>query len=164
MTSKTGSADSHWLLRVVVLGFVGLLTYGSYFAYDSVGALAPTLIKAWDTSQSGIGWLYTIYSVAAILSVFLGGMLIDRIGTRWASLLFSAVDRGGRRHGRLGLVGAGGVRRPVRLRRGLRVAGRGAERDPGALVHGARMLAISFGVTLDARPARHALQLQHRCR
>ena len=30
--------------RLTLLVFVGLLTYGSYFAYDIVGALAPTLI------------------------------------------------------------------------------------------------------------------------
>ena len=35
--------------------------------------------------------MYTLYSVAAILSVFIGGILIDRIGTRKASLLFSAL-------------------------------------------------------------------------
>ena len=68
--------------RFTVLFLAGLLTYGSYFAYDSIGALAPKLIRAWSTSQAGIGALYTIYSVAAILSVFLGGMLTDRIGTR----------------------------------------------------------------------------------
>jgi len=77
--------------RIVVLLIAGLLTYGSYFAYDSVGALAPTLIQAWSTDREAIGWLYTIYSVAGIISVVFGGMLIDRIGTRWASLLFSVL-------------------------------------------------------------------------
>ena len=35
--------------RFTVLLFVGLLTYGSYFGYDVVGALAPTLMGAWHT-------------------------------------------------------------------------------------------------------------------
>jgi MFS family permease len=77
--------------RLAVLFIAGLLTYGSYFAYDSIGALAPTLIQAWHTDREAIGWLYTIYSIAGIVSVFLGGMLTDRIGTRWASLLFSVL-------------------------------------------------------------------------
>ncbi|MCX5795355.1 MAG: MFS transporter [Elusimicrobia bacterium] len=77
--------------RLTVLFIAGLLTYGSYFAYDSIGALAPTLMQAWHTDREAIGWLYTIYSIAGILSVVLGGMLTDRIGTRWASLLFSAL-------------------------------------------------------------------------
>src|SRR5512141_2736926 len=79
------------LYRGAVLVFVGLLVYGSYFAYDSIGALAPILVKAWHTGQDSIGSLYTIYSVAAILSVFVGGVLCDKIGTRAASLLFSVL-------------------------------------------------------------------------
>ncbi len=77
--------------RTVVLVVVGLLTYGSYFAYDSIGAIAPTLIKAWHTGQDGIGMMYTIYSIAAILSVFVGGVLSDRIGTRAATILFASL-------------------------------------------------------------------------
>jgi MFS family permease len=77
--------------RYTVLLFVGLLPFGSYFAYDSIGAMAPTLIKAWHTDQSGVGGLYTIYSIAAIICVLLGGLMIDRIGTRAASLILSAL-------------------------------------------------------------------------
>jgi len=77
--------------RFAVLACAGLLAYGSYFAYDAVGAMAPTLMEAWHTTQEGIGWLYTIYSIAAILTVLVGGVLIDRIGTRAASLVFSAL-------------------------------------------------------------------------
>ena len=82
---------SRRMYRFTVLLFAALLTYGSYFAYDVVGALAPTLMDKWHTGQDGIGWLYTVYSVAAILSVFVGGVLTDRIGTRRASLLFSGL-------------------------------------------------------------------------
>jgi MFS family permease len=77
--------------RLTLLVFVGLLTYGSYFAYDVVGALAPTLMGAWHTTQEGIGSLYTAYSVAAILTVAIGGYLSDRLGTRLAGILLAAV-------------------------------------------------------------------------
>lgn len=77
--------------RFAVLIIAGLLTFGSYFAYDSIGALVDTLLKAWHTNREAIGGLYTLYSVAAIVVVFLGGMLIDWIGTRRASLVFSAL-------------------------------------------------------------------------
>jgi MFS family permease len=77
--------------RYTVLLFVGLLPFGSYFAYDSIGALAPTLMTAWHTDQSAIGGLYTIYSVAAIICVALAGLMIDRIGTRLASLILSGL-------------------------------------------------------------------------
>jgi len=77
--------------RFTILLFVSLLTYGSYFAYDSVGAIAPTLLKVLNVDRSAIGTMYTVYSVAAILSVFLGGMLIDWIGTRAASTIFATL-------------------------------------------------------------------------
>ncbi len=79
------------LYRFTVLFFVSLLTYGSYFAYDSIGAIAPTLIKELGVSRSVIGTMYTVYSVAAIVSVFLGGMLIDLIGTRLATIIFGTL-------------------------------------------------------------------------
>ena len=80
---------SQKVYRFTVLLFVSALTFGSYFAYDSVGAIAPTLIEALGLGRESIGQMYTLYSVAAVLSVFIGGILTDRIGTRRASLLFS---------------------------------------------------------------------------
>ncbi len=77
--------------RYTVLAFVGLLPFGSYFAYDSIGALGPTLMQAWHTDQAAIGGMYTIYSIAAIICVALSGLMIDRIGTRLASLILSAL-------------------------------------------------------------------------
>ena len=77
--------------RYTVLLFVSLLTFGSYFAYDSIGAIAPRLIQELGLDREFIGQTYTLYSLAAILSVFIGGLLIDRIGTRRASLLFSGL-------------------------------------------------------------------------
>ena len=77
--------------RFVILFFISLLTFGSYFAYDSIGALAPTLIQELGLARETIGSLYSAYSLAAIFIVFFGGMLIDRLGPRKASLLFSVL-------------------------------------------------------------------------
>lgn len=74
--------------RFTILMFISLLVLGSYFAYDSIGALAPTLIEALHLNRSTIGNLYTAYSVAAVFIVFFGGMLYDKLGPRRASLLF----------------------------------------------------------------------------
>ncbi len=79
------------IYRFTILFFVSLITYGSYFAYDSVGAIAPTLLKALNIDRSAIGSMYTVYSIAAILSVLIGGILIDKIGTRKASIIFAAL-------------------------------------------------------------------------
>ncbi len=79
------------LYRFTILFFVSLLTFGSYFAYDSIGAIAPELIKVLKIDRSAIGTMYTVYSIAAIISVLLGGILIDKIGTRKSSLLFAGL-------------------------------------------------------------------------
>lgn len=77
--------------RFTLLLIVSLLIFGSYFAYDSVGAIEDTLMKKLGIGQSEIGTMYSMYSWAAILTLFGGGLLIDYVGTRRASLVFSAL-------------------------------------------------------------------------
>ncbi|MCJ7812239.1 MFS transporter, partial [bacterium] len=77
------------LYRFSILFFVSLLTFGCYFAYDVIGAVAPSLIEEMGAQRGTVGTMYTMYSIAAILSVFIGGLLIDRLGTRIASMIFS---------------------------------------------------------------------------
>ena len=79
------------LYRFTILAFISLLVVGSYFAYDSIGALETTLMQELRLDRSDIGNLYTAYSVAAIAIVFFGGMLYDKLGPRRASLLFSSL-------------------------------------------------------------------------
>lgn len=79
------------LYRFVVLACASLVTYGSYFAYDSVGAIPDELMKTWGVDQAAIGALYSLYSMAAIFTLLGGGILIDRLGTRRSSLLFSTL-------------------------------------------------------------------------
>jgi len=81
--------------RFTVLFIAAFMLFGSYFAYDSVAAIETTLMKVMNVDRSAIGAMYTWYSVAAIFTVFLGGLLIDRIGTRRASLLFSVLVTAG---------------------------------------------------------------------
>jgi MFS family permease len=75
--------------RFIILTFAALMAFGSYFAYDSVGAIETTLIKVFHTDRAAIGTMYTMYSVAAVVAVLAGGFLIDRVGVRRASLIFS---------------------------------------------------------------------------
>jgi MFS family permease len=77
--------------RFTILLFASLMAFGSYFAYDSVGAIETTLIKVFQTDRAAIGSMYSMYSMAALFAVLFGGMLIDRIGVRNASLLFSVL-------------------------------------------------------------------------
>jgi MFS family permease len=77
--------------RFAVLLFAGFMIYGSYFAYDSIGAIEAALIAERGIGPSQIGVLYGIYSLGPIFLLFAAGLLVDRIGTRRASLLFSTL-------------------------------------------------------------------------
>lgn len=77
--------------RFTVLIFASCLSFGSYFAYDIVSALAPTLVEELQASRGTVGAFFTFYHVAAILLVLFGGILIDKLGTRRASILYSTL-------------------------------------------------------------------------
>jgi MFS family permease len=77
--------------RITILGLASFMIFGSYFAYDSVAAIERSLIDALKVDRAAIGTMYSAYSFAAVAAVLVGGLLIDKIGTRRASLLFSAV-------------------------------------------------------------------------
>ena len=55
--------------RFTILAFAALMAFGSYFAYDSVGAIETTLIQVFHTDRSAIGTMYTMYSVAAVAEI-----------------------------------------------------------------------------------------------
>ncbi|OGD18136.1 MAG: MFS transporter [Candidatus Aminicenantes bacterium RBG_16_63_16] len=82
---------SRAIFRYVNLAFISSLSFGSYFAYDIIGAIAPSLIAELKAARATVGTMNTMYSFAAILVVLFGGMLIDRLGTRKASLIFSTL-------------------------------------------------------------------------
>lgn len=77
------------IYRFSILIFIASLSFGSYFAYDIVSAIAPTLVEELHAARGTVGTFFTMYSVAAVLAVLFGGMLIDSLGTRKASFLFS---------------------------------------------------------------------------
>jgi MFS family permease len=79
------------LYRYTILFIVSFLTFGSYFAYDSIGAIAPQLKAVLGFSQEDIGLLYSWYSYPNFVMVLIGGLLIDRLGTRRGSMLFSSL-------------------------------------------------------------------------
>ncbi|MFH1313399.1 MAG: MFS transporter [Candidatus Eisenbacteria bacterium] len=76
--------------RFVILIVVCFVIYGSYFAYDSVGAIEDFLMDSMRIGQEDIGLMYSMYSWGAIFTLLAAGWLIDRIGTRRSSMLFAA--------------------------------------------------------------------------
>jgi MFS family permease len=81
--------------RFIVLVVVCFMIYGSYFAYDSVGAIEDYLMESMAIGQEDIGLMYSMYSWGAIFTLLVAGWLIDRLGTRKSSILFSGVLTGG---------------------------------------------------------------------
>ncbi|MDP4266805.1 MAG: MFS transporter [Bacteroidota bacterium] len=79
------------LLRWIVLIFISLAMFGNYYIYDSISPLADVLVKQLKFSDSDIGLLNAIYSIPNIFMVLLGGFIIDRIGTKKASIIFSSL-------------------------------------------------------------------------
>jgi MFS family permease len=78
-------------LRWVVLMAVSLTMFGNYYIYDSINPLADIFIKQLGFSDADIGWLNSSYSVAAVLTLLIGGFIIDRIGTKKSIPLFAMI-------------------------------------------------------------------------
>jgi MFS family permease len=76
-------------LRWVVLLFISLAMCGNYYIYDSISPLADVLKAQLKFSDSDLGLLQGIYSFPNIIMVLIGGIIIDRIGTKKSALLFS---------------------------------------------------------------------------
>jgi MFS family permease len=63
--------------------------------FDALYPVTPLLQARLGFSDAQIGLLDTAYNVAALLTLVGGGLLIDRLGTAPATLLFSAVGAAG---------------------------------------------------------------------
>jgi len=77
--------------RWTVLIFVSLAMFGNYYFYDALSPLADVLQRQLHFSDENIGLLNSFYSIAPIATVLIGGVIIDRIGTRKSTLLFGVI-------------------------------------------------------------------------
>src|ERR1700751_4005595 len=77
--------------RWAVLIFVSLAQAGNYYIYDSINALERIFIDNLGFSATQFGWLNASYSVAAVATLLVGGIIIDRIGTKKSILVFAAL-------------------------------------------------------------------------
>jgi MFS family permease len=78
-------------VRWLVLVFSSLAMFGNYYVYDSIAPLADILRTQLGFSSTQIGTLNAIYSAPNIVMVLIGGVLVDRFGTRNATLGFTAL-------------------------------------------------------------------------
>src|ERR1035437_8046128 len=79
------------LYRWLVLIFVSLAMFGNYYIYDSINPLERIFLQQLNYSASMFGWLNASYSVAAVATLLIGGILIDRFGIKKSLMFFSAL-------------------------------------------------------------------------
>jgi MFS family permease len=79
------------LYRWLVLIFVSLAMFGSYYVYDALSPLADVLKQQLHFSDLDIGFLQAIYSFPNIFTVVIGGFIIDRIGLRKSLMIFGVL-------------------------------------------------------------------------
>ncbi|GJQ13631.1 hypothetical protein GpartN1_g5422.t1 [Galdieria partita] len=78
--------------RFVVLFFVCLFTFGSYFCFDTPGALGSLLERGpMKLSATEFNLLYSVYAWPNVVLVFLGGFFIDTFGSRPCSVVLSLI-------------------------------------------------------------------------
>jgi MFS family permease len=81
--------------RWSVLVVISLAMFGNYYVYDAISPIADLLKSQLGFSDKNIGLLQAIYSIPNVFMVLIGGIIIDRIGVRRASILFGALCFGG---------------------------------------------------------------------
>jgi MFS family permease len=64
---------------------------GNYYVYDAISPLADLLRAQLGYSDRNLGMLNGIYSLPNVFMVVIGGLIIDRIGTKKATLIFGVI-------------------------------------------------------------------------
>jgi len=80
-------ASYRWLVLVVI----SLAMFANYYVYDSIAPIADILKSDLGFTDANIGSLYSVYSIAAVIVLLLGGVIIDRFGTAKSTILFAAI-------------------------------------------------------------------------
>ncbi|HXG37967.1 MAG TPA: MFS transporter [Bacteroidota bacterium] len=91
MTSSSLPSEPSRLYRWIVLICISLAMFGNYYAYDSTGPIFDLLKQQLGYTDEQLGLLYTVYSIAAVIVLLIGGYIIDRFGTKKSVFLFGAI-------------------------------------------------------------------------
>ena len=95
MSPETATAPSKpappaaW--RWAVLVAISVAMFGNYYVYDSIAPVAETLQRLLGFSDTQLGTLNAIYSLPNIVMVLIGGVIVDRFGTRTSTLVFASI-------------------------------------------------------------------------
>jgi MFS family permease len=95
MNTKAIAKTPPAILRWLVLLFISLGMFGNYYIYDSISPLADLLAEQLNFTNENIGLLQGIYSFPNIIMVLIGGIIIDRIGTKKSVMIFTLLVAAG---------------------------------------------------------------------
>lgn len=79
------------LYRWTVLLFISIAMGGNYYIYDSVNALEQIFKDQLGFTSASFAWLNKSYSLAALATLLIGGIIIDRVGTKKAIAMFGSL-------------------------------------------------------------------------
>src|SRR5258706_7558776 len=89
--TETVRPEPSRMYRWLVLIFVSLAMFGSYYVYDALSPLADVLKQQLGFTDFDIGRLQAFYSLPNIFTVVIGGFVIDRIRLRKSLMIFRVV-------------------------------------------------------------------------
>jgi MFS family permease len=79
------------MYRWVVLIVISLAMFANYYVYDSIAPIADMLKSELGFSDANYGTLFSVYSLAAVIVLLLGGVVIDKYGTAKSTIFFGAI-------------------------------------------------------------------------
>ncbi len=91
VTAESIGPEPSPMYRWVVLIVISLAMFANYYVYDSIAPIADILKSDLGFSDANIGSLYSFYSIAAVIVLLIGGVIIDRFGTVKSTILFAAI-------------------------------------------------------------------------
>ncbi len=84
---KEPSAFYRWM----VLFFLSIAMFGNYYVFDSISLVADQLKTQLNFTDFDIGQMYSYYSIAAIIVLIFGGILVDKWGTKKSAIVFAII-------------------------------------------------------------------------
>jgi len=77
--------------RWIILLFLSIAMFGNYYVFDSISLVADQLKAELHFTDLDIGQLYSYYSLAAIIVLVFGGILVDKWGTKKSAIIFASI-------------------------------------------------------------------------
>jgi len=87
----TAKSSPPVMFRWAVMVIISLAMFGNYYVYDSIAPIADILKADLGFSDENIGQLYSFYSIAAVVVLLIGGIVIDRFGTAKSTIIFGSI-------------------------------------------------------------------------